>query len=123
MSFALYELAKQPLMQSRLRREIREAFADDPNGKLTFEAISRMQFLDMVVEETLRKYPIVPLLERECTPINKKRFYSLRPHAECYARRGMPVFISNLAIHHDPKVGMGKVTPIFGILGVFFLIF
>ncbi|XP_016937299.3 probable cytochrome P450 6v1 [Drosophila suzukii] len=103
MSFALYELAKQPLMQSRLRREIREAFADDPNGKLTFEAISRMQFLDMVVEETLRKYPIVPLLERECTPINKKRFYSLRPHAECYARRGMPVFISNLAIHHDPK--------------------
>ncbi|KAH8344798.1 hypothetical protein KR067_007811, partial [Drosophila pandora] len=103
MSFALYELARQPLMQSRLRREICTAFGESPGGKLTYEAITGMEFLDMVVKETLRKYPIVPLLERECTPINKKRFYSLRPHAECYARRGMPAFISVLAIHHDPK--------------------
>ncbi|XP_030379305.1 probable cytochrome P450 6v1 [Scaptodrosophila lebanonensis] len=104
MSFALYELAKQPLMQARLRREIRQAFAAaGPSEGLCYERIMNMQYLDMVVDETLRKYPIVPLLERECTPINKKRFYSLRPHVECYARRGMPVFISNLAIHHDPK--------------------
>lgn len=103
MSFALYELAKQPLMQERLRREIRHAFAASGQG-LSYELIAGMKYLDMVVEETLRMYPVVPLLERECTPINKKRFYSLRPHAECYARRGMPVFISNLAIHHDPKV-------------------
>lgn len=116
MSFALYELAKQPLMQERLRREIRHAFAAGEaqvaagatattgTPGLSYERIAGMKYLDMVVEETLRMYPIVPLLERECTPINKKRFYSLRPHAECYARRGMPVFISNLAIHHDPKV-------------------
>lgn len=110
MSFALYELAKQPLMQERLRREIRHAFAvaaahgsHNAGPGLSYELIASMKYLDMVVEETLRMYPIVPLLERECTPINKKRFYSLRPHAECYARRGMPVFISNLAIHHDPK--------------------
>lgn len=108
MSFALYELAKQPLMQERLRREIRHTFAlaaahgDGPG--LSYELIGGMRYLEMVVEETLRKYPIVPVLERECSPINKKRFYSLRPHAECYARRGMPVFISNLAIHHDPQV-------------------
>lgn len=116
MSFALYELAKQPLMQERLRREIRSAFAggEDAQGgtsspgtpSLSYERIAGMKYLDMVVEETLRMYPIVPLLERECSPINKKRFYSLRPHAECYARRGMPVFISNLAIHHDPKVSV-----------------
>ncbi|XP_022233857.1 probable cytochrome P450 6v1 [Drosophila obscura] len=103
MSFALYELAKQPLMQARLRREIRETFQESPAGALSYEMIARMKYLEMIVEETLRKYPIVPLLERECTPINKKRFYSLRPHAECYARRGMPIYISNLAIHHDPK--------------------
>ncbi|XP_034117678.1 probable cytochrome P450 6v1 [Drosophila nasuta] len=110
MSFALYELAKQPLMQERLRREIRHAFAiaaahgsHGAGPGLSYELIAGMKYLDMVVEETLRMYPIVPLLERECTPINKKRFYSLRPHAECYARRGMPVFISNLAIHHDSK--------------------
>ncbi|XP_068159238.1 probable cytochrome P450 6v1 isoform X1 [Drosophila tropicalis] len=106
MSFALYELAKQPLMQARLRREIREAFrrqSDDGSESLSYERIASMEYLRMVVEETLRKYPIVPLLERECTPTSKKRFYSLRPHAECYARRGMPIYISNLAIHHDPK--------------------
>ncbi|TDG39455.1 hypothetical protein AWZ03_014124 [Drosophila navojoa] len=107
MSFALYELAKQPLMQERLRREIRHTFAlaaaHGGGPGLSYELIAGMRYLEMVVEETLRKYPIVPVLERECSPINKKRFYSLRPHAECYARRGMPVFISNLAIHHDPQ--------------------
>ncbi|EDV95133.1 probable cytochrome P450 6v1 [Drosophila grimshawi] len=101
LSFALYELAKQPLIQERLRREIRDAFNAGPG--LSYERIAGMHYLEMVVEETLRMYPIVPILERECTPINKKRFYSLRPHAECYARRGMPVFISNLAIQHDPQ--------------------
>lgn len=115
MSFALYELAKQPLMQERLRREVRHAFAlaaaHGGGPGLSYELIAGMQYLEMVVEETLRKYPIVPLLERECAPINKKRFYSLRPHAECYARRGMPVFISNLAIHHDPQVRRADLTP------------
>ncbi|XP_037935232.1 probable cytochrome P450 6v1 [Teleopsis dalmanni] len=102
MAFALYELAKQPKIQTRLRTEICSAY-EACSGSLTYEKVMELQYLNMVVDETLRKYPLLPFLERECTPINKKRFYSFRPHAECYARRGMPVFISNFAIHYDPK--------------------
>ncbi|XP_054729890.1 probable cytochrome P450 6v1 [Anastrepha obliqua] len=103
MSFALYELAKQPLLQARLRAEIRQTIGGAQSNDITYDKVKDMKYLAMVVDETLRKYPNVPVLERECTPINKKRFYPLRPYAECFARRGMPVYISNLAIHHDPK--------------------
>ncbi|XP_017490055.1 PREDICTED: probable cytochrome P450 6v1 [Rhagoletis zephyria] len=106
MSFALYELAKQPLLQARLRAEIRRTIGGGGGAQpsdITYDKVMGMQYLTMVVEETLRKYPNVPILERECTPINKKRFYPLRPYAECFVRRGMPVYISNLAIHHDPQ--------------------
>lgn len=105
MTFALYELAKQPLLQARLRAEIRQTLGDAQAQVITYDKVGRMRYLAMVVDETLRKYPNVPILERECTPINKKRFVSLRPYADCFVRRGMPVYISNLAIHHDPQVG------------------
>ncbi|XP_067641374.1 probable cytochrome P450 6v1 [Eurosta solidaginis] len=103
MCFALYELAKQPLLQARLRSEIRQTIGGAQVINITYDKVMGMRYLAMVVDETLRKYPIVPILERECTPINKKRSYPLRPYAECFARRGMPVYISNLAIHHDER--------------------
>nr|XP_014096111.1 probable cytochrome P450 6v1 [Bactrocera oleae] len=103
MTFALYELAKQPLLQARLRAEIRQMLGDGQAPAITYDKVQGMRYLAMVVDETLRKYPNVPILERECTPINKKRFVALRPYADCFVRRGMPVYISNLAIHHDPQ--------------------
>ncbi|KAM7348829.1 cytochrome P450 6v1 isoform 1-T3 [Cochliomyia hominivorax] len=104
LAFALYELARQPKLQERLHLEIRETIGKkEPPNSLNFERVEKMPYLSMVVEETLRKYPVVPFLERECTPLNKRRFVSFRPHAECMARRGMPVYISNLALHYDPQ--------------------
>lgn len=105
LAFALYELARQPHIQKRLHLEILETLgSEDPPSSLNYEKVERMSYLSMVVDETLRKYPVVPFLERECTPLNKKRFVTFRPHAECMARRGMPVYISNLALHYDPQV-------------------
>ena len=45
-AFILYELALQPNIQDRLRREIREAF--EKYGDFTYEAINEMKYLDMV---------------------------------------------------------------------------
>uniref|UniRef100_A0A1I8PJM7 Uncharacterized protein n=1 Tax=Stomoxys calcitrans TaxID=35570 RepID=A0A1I8PJM7_STOCA len=102
LAFALYELARHPKLQERLHLEIAQIIKDY-GSTLSFEHVERMTYLGMVVDETLRKYPIVPFLERECTPLNRKRFVSFRPNAECMARRGMPVYISNLALHYDPQ--------------------
>lgn len=103
LAFALYELACQPRVQERLHLEIKESAKDD-QSPLTYDRVDQMTYLSMVVEETLRKYPIVPFLERECTPLNRRRFVTFRPNAECMARKGMPVYISNLALHYDPQV-------------------
>lgn len=120
LAFAIYELARQPKVQERLHLEIKETVGSgDPLTTLSYEKVESMSYLNMVVEETLRKYPIVPFLERECTPLNKKRFVSFRPHAECMARRGMPVYISNLALHYDPQVSSRFTEKV---LYVFFLL-
>jgi hypothetical protein len=47
-SFALYEMAMQPDIQTRLREEILDAL-DKNEGKLTYEAVRDMEYLHMVV--------------------------------------------------------------------------
>jgi cytochrome P450 family 6 len=61
-SFTLYELALNPTIQDRLRQEVQETFAK--HGDFTYDAIYEMKYLDMVVNETLRKYPLTTFLNR-----------------------------------------------------------
>ena len=63
-SNALYELALNPEVQIKLRQEIRE-FYDKNDGKLKYDEIKDMTYLDLVFKETLRKYPPGPLLLRK----------------------------------------------------------
>lgn len=48
MSFMSYELAIHPEVQSRLREEINETF-QETNGNVTYEALLKMNYLDMVI--------------------------------------------------------------------------
>ncbi|RZC40627.1 p450 domain containing protein [Asbolus verrucosus] len=61
-SFALYELALNKEIQDRLRQEVRESF--DKVGDFTYESIQEMIYLDMVLTEALRKYPLTTSLNR-----------------------------------------------------------
>ncbi|KAK9702063.1 Cytochrome P450 [Popillia japonica] len=65
-SFALMELAVNEDVQDRLRNEVNEVLNRN-NGEITYEDVLGMRYLDMVVNETLRKYPPVPILSRVCT--------------------------------------------------------
>lgn len=66
MTFALFELAKHPEMQKRAREEILKTI-QDANG-VTYEAVHNMKYLFQVINETLRLYPLTPILDR--VPIN-----------------------------------------------------
>lgn len=96
MSFALHELALHPHFQTKLQDEI-DTILTETGGDVTYDALSKMPYLDKVVSETLRKYPALPLLNRECS-----QEYSV-PDSDLVLERGTPISISLLGLHHDPK--------------------
>ncbi|RDA82616.1 hypothetical protein CP532_4452 [Ophiocordyceps camponoti-leonardi (nom. inval.)] len=58
LSFALYELARNPAVVARLRAEILEIVGAEEAP--TYEHLKNMTYLRAVVDETLRLYPSVP---------------------------------------------------------------
>ncbi len=65
LAYAAYQLAKSPEIQEKLRTEI-EAVAGDAEV-LTYEHTQNMTYLDQVIHETLRFFPIIGVLMRSIT--------------------------------------------------------
>ncbi|XP_067009302.2 probable cytochrome P450 6a14 [Anabrus simplex] len=95
-SFALYELAVNPDIQARLREEVDNTL-EECDGKITYEAIQNMEYLDRVLSETLRKYPPIPNLARQSF-----KSYNI-PGTSVILEKGTSVMIPTFAIHRDPK--------------------
>nr|CAD7199180.1 unnamed protein product [Timema douglasi] len=95
-SFALYELALFPSIQWRLRAEIGAVLARH-GGNITYQSVNEMTYLNMVIKETLRMYPTLPFLDRNCV-----RDYVL-PGTDIVIEENTPVFIPVLGIQRDPK--------------------
>ena len=104
MTFTLYELAKRPDLQERLRQEINEALLRE-NGSLSYETIMTLEYLGMVVDEVLRLYPVLPFLDRQHkTPSTEKSGFSLKPYYNYTLPDEMPVYLPIFGIQRDPKV-------------------
>lgn len=101
-TFALYELAKRPELQQRLRAELCETLVKC-GGALDYDAIcNELQYMHMVVDEVLRLYPATSFLDRRCTA---EQGYCLEETSGSYRiPKGMPVYISVLGLHRDPQV-------------------
>jgi len=101
-AFALYEVARQPAIQERLRNEIKEMLSET-GGKVTYDSVMdtvKMPYLHQVVHETLRIYSILPVLDREC--VNPEG-YSLEPFSDFRIPFGMPIYVPYYAIQRDEK--------------------
>ncbi|KRT79223.1 cytochrome P450 [Oryctes borbonicus] len=96
MTFCLHELAFNQDIQDKLREEICETYKKN-NGELTYDAIMEMKYMDDVLNETLRKYPPVPTLNRVCSVD-----YTI-PDTNFTIRKGTQVFISSLGMHRDEE--------------------
>ncbi|EFN69191.1 Probable cytochrome P450 6a13 [Camponotus floridanus] len=95
-AFCLHELALNQEIQERTRREICNALGMRDN-KLTYDAVQDMKYLDMVILETLRKYPPAPLISRKC-----EYNYQI-PNSKVELPSGMRVIIPIYGFHHDPN--------------------
>lgn len=65
MCFLLHEIAINLDIQERLHDEIVETNEKLDGKPVTFEALQKMKYLDMVVSETLRKWPLAFMMDRK----------------------------------------------------------
>ncbi|EFA02816.1 cytochrome P450 6A1 [Tribolium castaneum] len=95
-TFALYELAMNPPLQDKLRDEINTILAKHDN-KLTYAAMMEMTYMEKVIQETLRKYPPLPIIMRLCT-----KDYVV-PGTDIEIKKGVGVMIPVLGLQTDPE--------------------
>ncbi|CAG9857619.1 unnamed protein product [Phyllotreta striolata] len=96
MNFACFELARHQDVQDKARTEIRRVL-EKHDGKLTYDAVMEMTYLDMIIQESLRKYPPLPINIRKCTKTFKVPGESLE------IKEGTFVMIPVWGIHYDPE--------------------
>lgn len=94
--YLLYEIALQPEIMKRLQTEIDECLEKN-NQIISYDMLQEMTYLDLCVKETLRKYPGLPHLNRECS-----KDYKL-PNTHLTVKKGTPIVISVMGLHYDPK--------------------
>lgn len=66
LGFAIYEMGRNPDIQERLYEEITEVLAKY-DGQFTFDALQEMEYLEMVIHETMRLDVVAPLISKICT--------------------------------------------------------
>jgi len=94
-SNALYELAINQNIQDNLRKEIDEIYTKH-GGDITYDIIKKMDYLDKVFKETLRKYPPGTVLMRES--MSSYTFDGTNVSIP----KGLKVWIPIYSIHRDP---------------------
>ncbi|XP_065202850.1 cytochrome P450 6k1-like [Planococcus citri] len=95
LSGALFELALQTDIQKKLQDEIDE-FLQKYDDEITYEMVKSMPYLNLVVSEALRKFPVFGGLSRTCV-----RDYQI-PNTEVVIEKGTEVYIPIAGLHSDP---------------------
>jgi cytochrome P450 family 97 subfamily B polypeptide 3 len=98
LTWALYELTKNPECKKKIQEEIDRVIGD---RQPTYDDIKNLLYVRLVIAETLRLYPEPPLLIRRC------RTEDTLP-AGCGTReatviRGMDIFLALYNVHHDAR--------------------
>lgn len=100
MTFMAYELSVNPDIQQKLYDEIRSVDESLDGGQLTFDDLAKLEYLDQVIHETLRKYPTASFTTRQCT---KDVELDLGDGKRVSIERGVGIWISFACIHNDPR--------------------
>ncbi|XP_076146051.1 cytochrome P450 3A27-like [Alosa pseudoharengus] len=94
MNFLFYNLATNPDTLKKLHDEIDEVFPD--KAEVQYEALMQMEYLDSVINETLRLHAPVTRLERVC-----KKTVDV---GGVIIPKGAIVMVPTYALHRDPEL-------------------
>ncbi|KZV48062.1 hypothetical protein F511_31037 [Dorcoceras hygrometricum] len=93
LSWTILLLAVYEEWQEKARKEVMELFGEQ---NPSVDSIARLKTMNMIIEETLRLYPPVPVIKRKVEKETKLGKLTLPPQIELY--------ISPLALHHKSKI-------------------
>ncbi|CRL05217.1 CLUMA_CG018035, isoform A [Clunio marinus] len=95
-SWGMVELGSHKAIQDKLREEVLEKIKPT-NGEITYDNLHQMTYLNQVVNEILRKYTSVFLLNREAV-----KDYHI-PNSKHIIEKGTQVLIPNIAFQNDDR--------------------
>lgn len=99
-SFMLHELACNPDIQQNLFAEFSEIEHQLNGNEFTYETLQKMRYMDMVLSETLRRWPPIPSIDREVTkPILLENSNGISVQLTTNDIVWLPVY----ALHMDPN--------------------
>ncbi|XP_001866351.2 probable cytochrome P450 313a4 [Culex quinquefasciatus] len=92
-STALLLLAMHPDVQERLYQEVIDAA---PNDYIDYEDLAKLVYLEMVIKESMRILPVVPVFARECEKEIQVGQYTIPAGAQ--------IMIPTIKVHWDRKI-------------------
>ncbi|XP_011704047.1 PREDICTED: cytochrome P450 9e2-like, partial [Wasmannia auropunctata] len=100
MCFAAHEIAVNQDIQEKLQKEI-DKVLKETNGQAPYEAINGIEYLDAVINEALRMYPIAVAMDRVCVKDFElpPALPGLKPFS---LKKGQGVWIPVYALQRDP---------------------
>jgi thromboxane-A synthase len=105
LSYVTYVLATHPKEQQKLQEHIDEHFDPETEHTMpTYDIITKMDYLDMFIRETLRMFPIAPtVITRQSTEDFHIKGFGIVP-------AGIPISIDMYNVHFNPDL-WGPVDP------------
>lgn len=100
LSFTAYEIAVNPEVQNKLYEEIKEISEQLQGKKLSYDVLQKMKYMDMVVSESMRKWPPAPFVDRIC---NRKFKLDYDVGRSVDVDVDINCWIPIVCFHHDPK--------------------
>ncbi|KAI0660101.1 cytochrome P450 [Cubamyces menziesii] len=102
LSYFMYNVARHPHVQERLRSELHSIGTDAP----TIEQISSLRYLENVLREVLRLYPAIPsslrmAMDDDTLPLSEPINIDGVMQDRIWVPKGTPVIIPILAINRD----------------------
>ena len=94
----MFELARNKDIQQKVQEEIDRVMKAAGTEGLTYDLISEMKYLDCCIDETLRKYPIIPVIMRLSTKDYKFT------GSDVVIEKNTPVFIPIIGMQRDPEI-------------------
>ena len=99
LGYVAYILATHPDIQDRLRDEVDRGYEENGGKMPKYAAVQEMEYLDMIILETLRRYAPVAIITRVCT-----EEYQVPGYPDVTLKVNDEVHVNCSGIHMDPKI-------------------